>query len=211
MKLLENDDVVVLNDKNRGLLQEALRLYVENQEDCAICFEVPTAPVITNCKHVFCRPCITKAIEIQHKCPMCRNPLEENCLLEPAPEDGEDDNFDAELQSSKTEAMMQIVQATIKNPGSKVVVFSQWTSFLNIIQNQMKLADIQFTRIDGTMNTDKRDRAINALDNDPDTRVLLASLAVCSVGLNLVSADTVVLSDSCKSTPHHTLGSILIL
>lgn len=200
LKLLDDEDVIVLNDKNRLLLQEALRLYVENQEDCAICYDVPTDPVITNCKHVFCRPCITKAIQIQHKCPMCRNPLTEEYLLEPAPEDAEDDNFDTDVQSSKTEAMMHIIRATIKNPGSKVVVFSQWTSFLNIIQNQMKLGGINFTRIDGSMNTDKRDRAIHALDNDPNTQVLLASLAVCSVGLNLVSADTVILSDSCKSS-----------
>ncbi|KAH7114050.1 SNF2 family N-terminal domain-containing protein [Dactylonectria macrodidyma] len=196
LKLLEDQDVVVLNDKNRGLLQEALRLYIESQEDCAICYDVPTEPVITNCKHVFCRPCITRAIQIQHKCPMCRNHLSEECLLEPAPEGAEDDNFDGDVQSSKTEAMMQIVRATVNNAGSKLIVFSQWTSFLNIVQNQLKLGGIKFTRIDGTMNADKRDRAIHALDNDPDTKVMLASLAVCSVGLNLVSADTVILSDS---------------
>ncbi|KAK4081859.1 hypothetical protein Purlil1_11546 [Purpureocillium lilacinum] len=196
MKLLEDEQVVAFTDKNRDLLQEALRLYIESQEDCAICYEVPGSPVITNCKHVFCRGCITKAIQIQGKCPMCRNGLTEDCLLEPAPEGPGDDNFDTETQSSKTDAMIQIVRANMKNAGSKIIIFSQWTSFLNIIQNQLKAANIQFSRVDGSMNTDKRDRAIDALDNDPDTRVMLASLAVCSVGLNLVSADTVILSDS---------------
>ncbi|GJN66954.1 hypothetical protein ACCO45_011115 [Purpureocillium lilacinum] len=196
MKLLEDEQVVAFTDKNRALLQEALRLYIESQEDCAICYEVPGSPVITNCKHVFCRGCITKAIQIQGKCPMCRNGLTEDCLLEPAPEGPGDDNFDTETQSSKTDAMIQIVRANMKNAGSKIIIFSQWTSFLNIIQNQLKAANIQFSRVDGSMNTDKRDRAIDALDNDPDTRVMLASLAVCSVGLNLVSADTVILSDS---------------
>lgn len=208
MKLLENEEVVAFTDKNRALLQEALRLYTESQEDCAICFEVPTAPVITNCKHVFCRACITKAIQIQQKCPMCRNALTEDCLLEPAPEGKFDDNFDTDTQSSKTEAMLQIVRATIKNPGSKVIIFSQWTSFLNIVQNQLKCAGIKFCRVDGSMNTDKRDRAIDALDSDPDTRVMLASLAVCSVGLNLVSADTVILSDSCKILPYWSCRAV---
>ncbi|CAM1511353.1 Fc.00g088660.m01.CDS01 [Cosmosporella sp. VM-42] len=196
LALLEDQDVVVLNDKNRALLQEALRLYIESQEDCAVCYDSPTDPVITNCKHVFCRACITRAIQVQHKCPMCRNPLTEEKLLEPAPEGADDDNFDTETQSSKTEAMLQIVQATLKKDGSKLVIFSQWTSFLNVIQNQLTAVGIQFTRIDGSMNTTKRDNAIHALDNDPETRILLASLAVCSVGLNLVSADTVILSDS---------------
>ena len=187
---------MVFNDKNRALLQAALRLYIQSQEECAVCYELPTEPVITNCKHVYCRECITRAIKLQRKCPLCRNPLSEDNLLEPAPEGSEDDNFDIDTQSSKTEAMLHILNATLKNKGSKVIVFSQWTSFLNIIQNQLAASNIQYTRLDGSMNTTKRDAAIHALDNDPETRVMLASLAACSVGLNLVSADTVILSDS---------------
>ncbi|KHN98198.1 SNF2-related protein [Metarhizium album ARSEF 1941] len=195
-KLLEDYDVVPFNDKNMALLQEALRLYVESQEDCSICFDIPTGPVITNCGHVFCRACVTKVIRMQHKCPMCRNELAEECLLEPAAEGLFDENFDINTQSSKTEALLQILRATLKNHGSKVVIFSQWTSFLNIIQNQLDDAGIKYSRIDGSMNTERRDLAVRALDNDAETRVMLASLAVCSVGLNLVSADTVILSDS---------------
>lgn len=202
MKLFEKEDVVELNDKNRALLQDALRLYIESQDDCAICYDPPTDPVITHCKHVFCRSCILEALKRQPKCPLCRNKLDEDHLLEPAPENEDDQNgeFDAESQSSKTEAMLQIIRATLKKPESKIIIFSQWTSFLNIVQKQMAAADIKYTRIDGSMTADKRDRAIDSLDNDPDIRVMLASLAVCSVGLNLVSADTVILSDSCKST-----------
>lgn len=188
--------MVELNSKNMALLQEALKLYTEQQEECAICYEVPPSPVITHCKHVFCRQCISKAIQIQGKCPMCRNELDEDKIVEPAPEGSDDDNFDADTQSSKTEALLQIVKASTQKPKSKVIVFSQWTSFLNIAQNQFKEAGIKCTRIDGGMTADQRDRAIEALDNDDETRIMLASLAVCSVGLNLVSADTVILSDS---------------
>ncbi|RFU75228.1 hypothetical protein TARUN_7032 [Trichoderma arundinaceum] len=196
MQMLEDQDVVPLTEKNRALLQEALRLYIDSQEDCAICYDTPTNPVITNCQHVFCRHCITRAVQLQGKCPMCRNPLTEDNLLEPAPEGTFDENFDTEKQSSKTEAMLQILRATLKNHASKVVIFSQWTSFLDIVQKRLEIAGLKYCRIDGSMNTEKRDRAIDALDNDSETRIMLASLAVCSVGLNLVSADTVILSDS---------------
>lgn len=199
MQMLKDQDVVPLTEKNRALLQEALRLYIDSQEECAICYELPTNPVITNCQHVFCRHCISRAIQLQHKCPMCRNPLTEESLLEPAPEGTFDKNFDTEQQSSKTEAMLQIIRATLKNDGSKIVIFSQWTSFLDIVEKQLEGASLKYCRIDGSMNTDRRDQAIDALDNDSETRIMLASLAVCSVGLNLVSADTVILSDSCKS------------
>ncbi|KAK1598293.1 SNF2 family domain-containing protein [Colletotrichum navitas] len=198
LAVLEGQSVVALNSENIKLLQEALRLYIETQEDCAVCLDTLNNPVITHCKHVFCRGCISKVIEAQHKCPMCRNQLGEDALLEPAPEGDEenDENFDGDAKSSKTEALLKILQATTKDPKSKVIIFSQWTSFLTIIQNQLVEAGYKFTRIDGSMTASKRDAAIHALDHDPDTRVMLASLAVCSVGLNLVAADTVILADS---------------
>lgn len=199
LKLLEEQDVVPLNAENRALLQQALQLIIESQEDCPVCMEPMTNPVITHCKHAFCRVCISKVVEIQHKCPMCRAELSEDKLVEPAPEQSAEEvaqELDSETKSSKTEALLKILQATLKNEGSKVIIFSQWTSFLTVIQRQLDEAGYTYTRIDGSMNPAQRDMAIRALDHDPNTRIMLASLSVCSVGLNLVSADTVVLADS---------------
>ncbi len=199
MKLLEEQDVVPLNDKNRALLQQALQLVIESQEECPVCMESMTSPVITHCKHVFCRGCISKVIEIQQKCPMCRAGLVVENLVEPAVERSaaEDElELDQETKSSKTEALLKILQATLKNKGSKVVIFSQWTSFLTVIQRQLDEAGYAYVRVDGSMNTAQRDAAIRALDHDENTCIMLASLGVCSVGLNLVAADTVILADS---------------
>jgi len=202
MKLLEGEAIVPLTAKNRSLLQQTLQLLIDSQEECSVCLETLNSmsnPVVTHCKHAFCRACISKVIEVQKKCPNCRNPLSEDKLVEPAPEESaeeDEESPDGEAKSSKTEALLKILQATLKKDGSKVIIFSQWTSFLTVIQRQLDEAGYKYTRIDGSMNTTKRDAAIRALDFDPDTRIMLASLAVCSVGLNLVSADTVVLADS---------------
>ncbi|KAJ9148860.1 SNF2 family domain-containing protein [Pleurostoma richardsiae] len=196
LALLEDQEVVVFTDKNKEILQKALQLVIDSQEECPVCLDNLDKPVITHCKHVFCDACIRKVVQTQHKCPMCRAELEEDHLLEPAPETQDDDDFDAETQSSKTDALLKILQATMKKPGSKVVIFSQWTSFLSIIEQQLKEAGYQYTRVDGSMKTADRDAAIRALEDDPSTRIMLASLGVCSVGLNLVAADTVILADS---------------
>lgn len=201
LKFLGEQGAVVLNDKNRALLQQALQLVIESQEECSVCIEDLKSPVITHCKHTFCHACISKVIEIQHKCPMCRAELSEDKLVEPAPEHSakeEEEHLDTDKKSSKTEALLKILQATLKKEGSKVIIFSQWTSFLTVIQHQLDEAGYGYTRIDGSMTPNLRDAAIRALDHDPNIRILLASLAVCSIGLNLVSADTVVLADSCK-------------
>jgi len=201
LKDLEDQGVVELNAKNRAILREALRLFIESQEDCCVCLDSLNEPVITHCKHVFCLRCIAQVVKTQGKCPMCRAELAEDQLLPPAPESSgelDDDDIDTEKKSSKTEALLKILQATLSKEGSKVIIFSQWTSFLSVIQCQLDEAGYKYTRIDGSMSTTERDKAVRALDHDPSTRIMLASLAVCSVGLNLVSADTVILADSCK-------------
>ncbi|KAK3955460.1 SNF2 family N-terminal domain-containing protein [Pseudoneurospora amorphoporcata] len=199
LELLADKDVVDLTDENKAILQQALQLYIESQEECPICIEPLNNPVITYCKHVFCRGCIDKVIEVQQKCPMCRAPLSEDKLLEPAPEHSvaqDEEELESETKSSKTDAVLRLVKDSLGKEGDKVIIFSQWTSFLTIIQHQLDEAGYTYTRIDGSMNTAQRDAAIRALDYDPNTRILLASLGVCSVGLNLVSANTVILADS---------------
>lgn len=39
---------------------------------CSICLEVPKQPVLTCCSHSFCKDCITKHVEKQDTCPLCR-------------------------------------------------------------------------------------------------------------------------------------------
>lgn len=199
LALLENDEVVQLTKENRAALQVLLQLSIDNRDECSICLEELHNPVITACKHVFGQECIERTIELQHKCPMCRAELpDKDCLVHPSAEKKvvEDEDIDVETKSSKTEALMSILNASRKDEKSKVVIFSQWTSFLNIIQHQLDDARMKYARIDGNMNAQMRDEGITALESDTDTKILLASLSVCSVGLNLVAADTVILADS---------------
>lgn len=203
LKLFEDQKVVSLTEKNIPILQKALQLMIDNGEECAICFEEISQhqPVITACKHVFGKPCISRTIDLQGKCPYCRAELTHESLVE-ADEAINRVEVDDLSKSSKTEALVKILHASLKNEGSKVIVFSQWTSFLDIIGLRLHEAGLPFVRIDGSMVKKKRDASIQALNEDPNTRILLASLQVCSVGLNLVAADTVVLADSCKSPCH---------
>ncbi|TLD30553.1 hypothetical protein PspLS_02819 [Pyricularia sp. CBS 133598] len=186
LSLLKEHKVVDLTPENRQILEEALRLLVESQDDCAVCLDTLDDPVITHCKHAFCRKCIMQVVEAQHRCPLCRTELSEDKLVEPAKEDVggsvQVDELDESAGSSKTDALLRILDGTLlKNFSS---------------QRQLKHTTYGYTRIDGTMKSDSRDDAMRKFETDPDTRILLASLGVCSVGLNLVAADTVILADS---------------
>jgi SWI/SNF-related matrix-associated actin-dependent regulator of chromatin subfamily A3 len=202
MKLADVQQVSVHNPEHLEALQDFLDLAIEAQEDCAICMEPlhNRNPRITTCKHVFCLDCISKTIEMQHKCPMCRSPLDAGKdLIEPAvpvvkqqePEIARDPD-----SSSKIERLMEILTMTHKkNPGTKTVIFSQWTFFLSLLEPFLRKAGIRFARLDGTMNVKKRDEAVVTF-TESGCEVLLASLAVANVGLNLVMANQVIMADS---------------
>ncbi|KAL8989148.1 MAG: hypothetical protein Q9177_001905 [Variospora cf. flavescens] len=196
---LETSKVVDLTPENRKALQEMLQLSIDSHEDCPICLEPLHDPVITACAHTFGYSCIEKVIETQHRCPMCRaEPLEVESLVRPAVDLGESapSEIDIDTSSSKVEALIRILKASRQKEGSKVVIFSQWTSFLNIIEHQLQEQGWKYARIDGSMRAGQRDAAMTALAEEPECRIMLASLAVCSVGLNLVAANQVIMADS---------------
>lgn len=202
LELIEENKVVdIMNEKNRRALQDLLQLRIDSQEDCPVCMDTIRSPVITACAHAFCTDCIEKVIETQHKCPMCRAELPDSrILVQPSSGFGEGEEEDVEVDpqvtSSKIEAMIQILKASDAEDNTKTVVFSQWTSFLDIVQTQLLKNGLNFSRLDGKMPASRRDLAIESLNTDPSCKILLASLAVCSVGLNLVSANNVILADS---------------
>ena len=136
---------------------------------------------------------------------MCRaEPLELESLVRPKEELGGESAFSAEQadidpnnSSSKIEALLNILQSTQKSkPNTKTIIFSQWTSFLDVVMAKLKAQNVVFARIDGTMRAPARDAAMASLQDNPECKIMLASLAVCSVGLNLVAANQVILADS---------------
>lgn len=202
---LEDKKVVDLTPENSLALQEMLQLSIDSHEDCPICLEPLHNPVITACAHVFGKECVERVIETQHRCPMCRaEPLEFESIVGPKEELGGESalsakaiDIDPESSSSKVEALFNILRSTRKSkPGTKTVIFSQWTSFLDILQAKLEAEQSVFARIDGTMGAPARDAAMEALQDNPECRIMLASLGVCSVGLNLVAANQVILADS---------------
>ncbi|KAJ6110073.1 hypothetical protein N7486_002308 [Penicillium sp. IBT 16267x] len=200
LETLEQQKVVDLTPENMKALQDMLQLQIESQEVCAICLDNFDQPVITACAHSYCKGCIEEVIERQHKCPLCRADIKDNkTLVGPAEDFGEDsDTVDADPSnpSSKIEALIKVLTAPGQAPGTKTVVFSQWTSFLDLVEPHLIQRGINFARVDGKMNAIRRDNSINAFSAEPTCTVLLASLSVCSVGLNLVAANQAILADS---------------
>lgn len=195
-------------------LSELLRLSLQAKIACGICNEPlddECGPVIIPCAHVFCKPCLLTRFQDMVSCPVCNNTYSTTSIteLESVPSSTYEVPAKSD-HSSKTQALLSIVKERLRNKGSKIVIFSQWTSFLNIVSRQLDEEGVGHTRIDGTMSTTERDEAVKALQGDSNVRVMLASLRAAGVGISLVAADTAILADSCTSESPHPLRTLLL-
>jgi superfamily II DNA or RNA helicase len=94
--------------------------------------------------------------------------------------------------SSKIERLLETLEEAIAE-GHKALVFSQWTSLLDLAEPHLKAAGIEFTRLDGST----RDRAavVGQFQAQAGPPVMLISLKAGGTGLNLTAADHVFLLD----------------
>ena len=101
-----------------------------------------------------------------------------------------DSDFDCE-ESAKIDLLMEKLIPLVKT--NKVLVFSQFTSMLALIQERLEAEAIQFSYLDG--KTNKRLELVNEFNESESNRVFLISLKAGGTGLNLTSADYVFLVD----------------
>ena len=93
-------------------------------------------------------------------------------------------------ESSKIETLLELIDEKINN-GSRILVFSQFTTVLKSIGAKLKNLAIEFSYIDGSVNINKRCDQIERFNNE-EASVFLISTKAGGTGLNLTSADIVI-------------------
>jgi SNF2 family DNA or RNA helicase len=107
----------------------------------------------------------------------------------PAPADGDAlPPFDG---SAKLESFREIL-AEAADDGHRILVFSQFTSLLALLREELDTQEIAYCYLDGSMSTRRRQEEIDRFQGSPDVPVFLLSLKAGGSGLNLTGADTVV-------------------
>lgn len=159
---------------------------------------------MTMCGHVFCYQCVYERLSSDEiTCPTtgCRDSLNSNsifskstlkaCVSDNAGPSGSatsPDPFSDEKQTSisKSGYISSKMKATIDiliqvcgesdNVGPfKAIVFSQWTSMLDLLELSLNQYMIQYRRLDGTMTLVARDRAVKDFNTDPEVFSLFLS------------------------------------
>ncbi|KAI5069906.1 hypothetical protein GOP47_0014249 [Adiantum capillus-veneris] len=168
-----------------------------NKAECPICLEAVEDAVLTPCAHCMCRECLLASwtSSAGGLCPICRQSMTRQDILT-APTESRF-RVDVEknwTESSKVAALMHELEA-LKKTGAKSIVFSQWTSFLDLLQIPLSRQNFRFVRLDGTLNQSQREKVIKDFSNNPKILVMLISLKAGGVGINLTAASNAFLLD----------------
>jgi SWI/SNF-related matrix-associated actin-dependent regulator of chromatin subfamily A member 5 len=85
----------------------------------------------------------------------------------------------------------------LRAAGSRVLIFCQMTRMLDILEDYMNLREFPYARIDGQTSGEEREAQIEDFNRaGSDVFVFLLSTRAGGLGINLATADTVVLYDS---------------
>jgi superfamily II DNA or RNA helicase len=94
--------------------------------------------------------------------------------------------------SSKIKLLLETLDEVVAE-GHKALVFSQWTSLLDLVEPHLRAAALNFVRLDGS--TRDRGAVVEAFQDEAGPPVMLISLRAGGTGLNLTAADHVFLLD----------------
>ena len=178
---------------------------------CNICDEIANDAIRSKCKHDFCRTCIdeyVKTVRVDDAlptCPRCHLALAidlEQAEIEQDTETAKQSSIVNRIKmenwnsSTKIETLVfDLYTLRAKNQTLKSIVFSQFTSMLQLIEWRLRRAGFNTVMLDGSMNPTQRDKSVKYFRNSPDVEVFLVSLKAGGVALNLVEASRVFIVD----------------
>jgi superfamily II DNA or RNA helicase len=165
-EIIEDDRICELSDDQIGLYRKIIadqEMGLEGlADDTAAIPYMNILATITRLKQVCDHPCLVKG---------CSNP--------------------EEFAGGKWDLFVELA-AELLAAEMKFVVFSQYVDMIALIERYLQDAGIGFCSLKGDMPVRKRQKMIDAFNNNPDCRVFCASLLAGGIGIDLTAAQAVI-------------------
>ncbi len=95
-------------------------------------------------------------------------------------------------ESGKFHVLMNLIEEILANK-SKALIFSHYVKFLSLLRSRLDKRKIPYAYIDGKVKD--RQAQVDAFNENPQVQLFLISIKAGGVGLNLATADNVILTD----------------
>ena len=209
-QLADHPDLVLKRVGSNQISEE-----IEGVIICQLCDDEAEEPIESKCHHKFCRMCIKEYTDSfvgeakNLQCPVCHIGLSID-LQQTALEVDEQQFSKASIvnriklgahggewrSSTKIEALVEeLYKLRSDRHTIKSIVFSQFTSMLDLIEWRLKRAGFQTVKLQGSMSPQQRDNTIKYFMENTLVEVFLVSLKAGGVALNLCEASQVFLMD----------------
>ncbi|KAK5711606.1 DNA repair protein rad16 [Elasticomyces elasticus] len=177
---------------------------------CSICDEPAEEAIRSQCRHEFCRRCAKDYIQSFEAdtivdCPRCHIPLSidfEQPDIEQEEEHVKKNSIVNRIRmedwtsSTKIEMLVyELYKLRSKKQTHKSIVFSQFTSMLQLVEWRLRRAGFNTVMLDGSMTPAQRQNSIDYFMNNVDVEIFLVSLKAGGVALNLTEASRVFIVD----------------
>ena len=112
-------------------------------------------------------------------------------------DDGAGDNVEQLIKGSGKLLLLDKLLRRLKETGHRVLIFSQMVRMLDIIAEYLRFRRFPFQRLDGSIKGEVRRQALDHFNKeDSDDFCFLLSTRAGGLGINLATADTVIIYDS---------------
>ena len=153
---------------------------------CPICATNVVDPSLTPCcRNVFCMKCIGMSLKYSKECPMCRTVLNLKDMKLIVKSKTEEEIKTAEALPKKLDVIIDYI---LENPKRRVMVFSEYESTFNLIEDSFKKNKINYSRLQGS--SDRISNIVNKF-KDNEFQVLLLNAKNFGAGLNLQFTDDI--------------------
>ena len=167
-------------------------------EECPICYDNIADTIASPCGHKCCESCWTKLFKSGlHNCPKCRSNIDKIDSDNKSDDKSDDKITEYEMKnSSKIQKLIEIIKEKIKKQ-EKVVIVSQWIETLNIVREIINkhFRKLKSITLQGSVSMKRRKDNIYIFQNDPTVKICYVSLMSSAEGINLTSANNLVLLD----------------
>ncbi|KAG8525433.1 uncharacterized protein KY384_009077 [Bacidia gigantensis] len=189
-----------------------LRKHAEGGQNvlvCCICDEIAEEPIRSRCHHEFCRKCARDYVKTfdneMPDCPRCHISLSIDFDQPDIEQDADNvkknsivNRIKMEDWTSSTKIEMlvyDLYKLRSKKQTHKSIVFSQFTSMLQLVEWRLRRAGFNTVMLDGSMSPAQRQKSIDYFMTNVHVEVFLVSLKAGGVALNLTEASRVFIID----------------
>lgn len=172
----QRDESLTLTAKQITSLQAVLAAAVENEEDCAICYDALSnteddgQAIILYCGHCYHKQCIQKSLEAHAKCPYDQRPVSKNTRMIELSEEVIDDSAPASASldgedGAKINAVAEIVESIrAANPEDKILIFSNFVGLLRLVGLRLRAEGVPYATFYGCHSRARREETLKSFN-----------------------------------------------